>query len=181
MSTIQILILAVAVSMDAFAVSICRGVQSKGKGLASSIEAGLYFGGFQALMPTIGYIIGEQFDHLIYMVDHWVAFALLSMLGARMLCQAIGKEKSESGTGAMLILAFATSIDALAVGLSLALVKADIILAAAIIGTTTFCFSAVGVQIGARLGDKYKSKAEIVGGALLIFIGLGVLIEHLMA
>ncbi len=179
MSIFDLILLAVGVSMDAFAVSICRGLSLKKVKAWHSIEAGLYFGGFQALMPTIGYFLGNQFYNLIHSFDHWIAFIMLFVLGARMIKNAFSDEE-EACQESMFTLAIATSIDALAVGVSLAFLQINIFISALLIGVTTFAFSAVGVRIGAIWGDKCKSKSEIIGGAILIFIGIKILAESLL-
>ncbi|MFI3212335.1 MAG: manganese efflux pump MntP family protein [Eubacteriales bacterium] len=179
MGMIELFILAVGVSMDAFAVSISRGVKLRKVKIKHSLEAGLYFGGFQALMPVLGYLIGGQFYDIIKNFDHWIAFLLLGFLGAKMLKEAFEKDEEEKESQSMLLLAIATSIDALAVGVSLVLLNINIIIAALFIGITTFGFSAVGVKIGADFGDKYKSKAEILGGIILVGLGVKIFVEHM--
>lgn len=179
MGILELFILAVGVSMDAFAVSICRGVQLRKVSAKHSLEAGLYFGGFQALMPIIGYLIGYRFYDLIKDYDHWVAFFLLGFLGAKMIIEALGNDCEECQHSSMLLLAVATSIDALAVGVSLSWLNINIVTASIFIGITTFGFSAVGVKIGSKFGDKYKSKAEILGGIILIGLGVKIFIEHM--
>ncbi|OON95896.1 MAG: hypothetical protein ATN32_06845 [Candidatus Epulonipiscium fishelsonii] len=180
MELIELFMLAVGVSMDAFAVSICRGVKLKSTKVYYSLEAGMYFGGFQALMPVIGYFVGDKLSGVMQRFDHWIAFILLGIMGIKMLKEAFDNSDEETENNqSMLILAIATSIDALAVGLSLALLKINVITAALFIGIVTFIFSVMGIQIGARFGEKYKSKAEIIGGAILIFIGTNILMEHL--
>lgn len=184
MGFIELFILAIGLSMDAFAVSICRGMQVKKANWKHSLEAGLYFGGFQALMPIIGYYVGASFYNLIKDFDHWVAFILLAIIGINMLREALSPDevqmdKHSPKKQSMLLLAVATSIDALAVGVSLALLNMNIFVSATFIGVTTFWFSALGVRIGTSFGDRYKSKAEIVGGIILISLGIKILIEHL--
>lgn len=182
MGIIELLVLAVGLSMDAFAVSVCKGLTLKKMDWKKAVIAGLYFGGFQALMPTIGYLLGIQFSHLIGNFDHWIAFILLTIIGINM----IRESRSESeklndsfSVRTMLLLAVATSIDALAVGVTFAFLNVNIIPAVTIIGITTFAFSVVGIKIGNVFGQKYKSKAELAGGVILILIGLKILIEHL--
>lgn len=185
----ELLILAVGVSMDAFAVSICKGLSSKEASLTNMGKCGLWFGGFQALMPLIGFFIGTLFADAISAVDHWIAFALLAFIGANMLKEALlgdGECDCESDKNAdfsfrtMLTMAVATSIDALAVGVSLSLAgEVNIFLAILLIGITTCAFSAVGVKIGSIFGDKFEKKAQIAGGAILVLLGLKILLEHL--
>lgn len=182
MGIIELLVLAVGLSMDAFAVSVCKGLTLKTMDWKKAVIAGLYFGGFQALMPAIGYLLGIQFSHLIGNFDHWIAFILLTIIGINM----IRESRSESeklndsfSVRTMLLLAVATSIDALAVGVTFAFLSVNIIPAVTIIGITTFCFGVVGIKIGYVFGQKYKSKAELAGGVILILIGLKILIEHL--
>lgn len=182
MGIVELFILAVGLSMDAFAVSICKGLSMKKMSWRKALIAGLYFGGFQALMPAFGYILGIQFSDLITNVDHWIAFVLLSIIGINMIREA--KCKSESlddsfDVKTMLLLAVATSIDALAVGVTFAFLKVNIISAVVFIGAVTFCFGAAGIKIGNVFGEKYRSKAELAGGIILILIGLKILIEHL--
>lgn len=185
MSFIEIFILAVGLSMDAFAVSVCKGL-SVGKMKAKyALIAGAYFGGFQALMPLIGYYIGSQFAELITKYSHWVAFILLALIGANMIRESFSKEKEEASASfsfkTMLPMAIATSIDALAVGvaLSLSLGDASIYPPVLIIGITTFVISAAGVKIGNVFGDKFESKAEFAGGVILILVGLKLLLDGL--
>lgn len=182
MGFIELFILAVGLSMDAFAVSICKGLSVKSLKLSHSAIAGLYFGGFQAGMPLIGYFLGKQFEGLITSVDHWIAFVLLALIGLNMVKESFGKPdelNSSFSPRAMLPLAVATSIDALAVGVTFACLKVDILPAVGLIGVTTFLFSAVGVKIGNVFGVRFKSKAELIGGAVLILMGLKILLEHL--
>ncbi|MEE1219287.1 MAG: manganese efflux pump MntP family protein [Ruminococcus sp.] len=182
MSIFEILILAVGLSMDAFAVSICKGLSVQKLSPKHSVIAGLYFGGFQALMPLIGFFLGTQFQSLITSIDHWIAFVLLGLIGGNMIKESFGKDEELDDSfspKAMLPLAVATSIDALAVGVTFACLKVEIFSAVTIIGITTFVFCAIGVKIGKIFGCKFKSKAEFVGGAVLVLMGLKILIEHL--
>lgn len=186
MSIWELLILAVGLSMDAFAVSICKGLSVKEAKLKYMVITGVYFGGFQALMPTIGYLLGRNFNDLIENFDHWIAFGLLVLIGGNMIREAVKKEEEEElnasfGFKAMLPLAVATSIDALAVGVTFAFLNVGkmIIPAVSFIGIITFLFSFVGVKIGNIFGTKYKSKAEFIGGVILILIGIKILLEHL--
>lgn len=188
MDLLTLLLIAVGVSMDAFSVAICKGLSLRRTTIGHCSLVGLWFGGFQALMPTIGYFIGIHFSEAIESFDHWLAFALLALIGINMLREALGKEEPEEGcegcnenplaVGKMFPLAVATSIDALAVGVSFAVLSVDIWSAALCIGLTTFLFSFVGVRIGSIFGARHKSKAELVGGVILILIGLKILLEH---
>lgn len=183
MGFVDIFLIGVALSMDAFAVSICKGLSVKRVEPKHLLTVGVYFGGFQALMPLIGFLLGFKFEKFIVSVDHWIAFALLAVIGGNMIREALSGEEEEHDASfsfrTMLPLAVATSIDALAVGISFAFLGVDILSAASIIGITTFVLSGVGVYVGNIFGAKYKSKAEIVGGVVLILIGLKILLEHL--
>lgn len=180
----ELFILAVGLSMDAFAVAVCKGLSLKKINLANATWVGLWFGFFQALMPLIGYILGTQFSDKIQAVDHWIAFVLLGLIGANMLKEAFSKEEEHTDSSltpkAMLPLAIATSIDALAIGVTFAFLDVSIVPAVSFIGVITFVLSSIGVKIGNIFGVKYKSKAEIVGGVILIVLGIKILIEHLM-
>lgn len=183
MGFVDIFLIGVALSMDAFAVSICKGLSVEKVQPKHLLTAGVYFGGFQALMPLVGFLLGFKFERFIVSVDHWIAFVLLALIGGNMIREALGKDEPEHDASfsfkTMLPLAVATSIDALAVGISFAFLGVDIIEAAALIGITTFVLSGLGVYVGNIFGAKYKSKAEIIGGVVLIFIGLKILLEHL--
>lgn len=182
MGFIELFILAVGLSMDAFAVSICKGLSVQRLRPRHAIIAGAYFGGFQALMPLIGWLLGRQFEELIKSIDHWIAFGLLVIIGANMIRESFGKEEELNDSFSfktMLPLAIATSIDALAVGVTFAFLEVQIITAILLIGVTTFAISAAGVKIGNVFGAKYKSKAELAGGIILILLGIKILIEHL--
>lgn len=185
----ELFLLAVGLSMDAFAVSVCKGLAMKKATLKAEATCGLWFGGFQALMPTIGFFLGALFADAIEAFDHWVAFALLAIIGINMLKEALEK-KDESGDNpekdadlsvkTMFLMAVATSIDALAVGISLAMVgNVNIWLAAAFIGICTCLLSALGVKIGNVFGSRYEKKAELAGGVILILLGVKILLEHL--
>lgn len=185
----ELFLLAVGLSMDAFAVSVCKGLAMKRATLKAEATCGLWFGGFQALMPTIGFFLGALFADAIEAFDHWVAFALLAIIGINMLKEALEK-KDESGDNpekdadlsvkTMFLMAVATSIDALAVGISLAMVgSVNIWLAAAFIGICTCLLSALGVRIGNVFGSRYEKKAELAGGVILILLGVKILLEHL--
>ncbi|MDO4357785.1 MAG: manganese efflux pump MntP family protein [Clostridia bacterium] len=184
MSLWELLLLAIGLSMDAFAVSICKGLAVPKAKMRHMLICGLWFGGFQALMPTIGYLLGASFGGAISAVDHWIAFALLALIGGNMIREALSGEQEATddsfGAKAMLVLAVATSIDALAVGVTFGLLpNVNILAAVSLIGATTFVCSAVGVKIGNVFGSRYESKAELLGGAILILIGIKVLLEHL--
>ncbi len=183
MSYIELFILAVGLSMDAFAVSICKGLSVNRLRPRHALIAGAYFGGFQALMPLIGWLLGRQFESLIKSVDHWVAFALLALIGANMIREAVKNEEENLNDSfsprTMFPLAVATSIDALAVGVTFAFLDVAVVPAVSFIGVTTFLFSAAGLKIGRLFGAKYKSRAELAGGIVLVCIGLKILIEHI--
>lgn len=179
----ELLILAIGVSMDAFAVSICKGLSvSEVRPRHAGLTA-LWFGGFQALMPLIGYFLGVSFADFVSDVDHWIAFVLLGIIGGKMVKEAFDKDESgdldpDFSFRTMLALAVATSIDALAVGVSLAFLKVNIWMSVLLIGLTTAAFSAAGVYIGHAFGSRFKSKAELAGGIILIVIGAKILLEH---
>ena len=176
MSFVELLLFGIGLSMDAFAVSICKGLSVRKLRPKHAITVGLWFGGFQALMPLIGYLLGKQFEWLITSIDHWIAFILLALIGANMIREAFGEEEQlddSFSVKTMLPLAVAT------VGGSFACIDVDIVPAIAIIGTTTFILSAIGIKIGNVFGAKYKSKAEFLGGAVLILLGLKILLEDL--
>ena len=189
----ELLLLAVGVSMDAFAVSICKGLAMKKATLKAGMTCGLWFGGFQALMPTIGFFLGTLFADAIQAVDHWVAFVLLGIIGINMLKEAFEKEEcsccssdgckeqsADLSVKTMFVMAVATSIDALAVGISLAMAgNVNIWMAALLIGICTCGFSAVGVKIGNVFGAKFEKKAQLAGGMILILLGTKILLEHL--
>lgn len=181
----ELFLLAVGLSMDAFAVSICKGLSMKKATLKAQAVCGAWFGGFQALMPLIGFFLGTLFAGAIEAIDHWVAFGLLGIIGINMLREALSKEEEETADAdlsckAMLIMAVATSIDALAVGISLAMAgNVNIWAAIALIGVTTFALSAVGVKIGNVFGSRFEKKAQAAGGIILIFLGIKILLEHL--
>lgn len=178
----ELLIIAVGLSMDAFAVSICKGLSVKELKWKHVVTAGVYFGGFQGLMPLMGYILGKQFESLITSVDHWIAFILLGLIGVNMIRESRGCEadlNDSFGFKAMLPLAVATSIDALAVGITFAFLQVQIIPAVCLIGIITFALSCVGIGFGHRFGAKYRSKAELAGGIVLILMGVKILLEHL--
>lgn len=186
MGLIELICIAVGLSMDAFAVAICKGLSLRKCTWQKQGIVGLYFGVFQAGMPLLGYLLGMQFKEMITSIDHWIAFVLLGIIGANMIKEGFSKEEiSDEKTDRisvkeMLGLAVATSIDALAVGVTFAFLQVEIIPAVCIIGITTFILSAAGVKIGNIFGTRYKSKAEIAGGVILIFMGVKILVEHLM-
>lgn len=183
MSFFDLFLIALALSMDAFAVAICKGLSVKKVGAKHILTVGIYFGGFQALMPLIGFLLGFKFERFIVSIDHWIAFVLLAVIGGGMIREAIAGGEDEANDSfsfkTMLPLALATSIDALAVGISFAFLGVDIVAAAVLIGVTTFVLSGAGVVVGNVFGAKYKSKAELAGGIVLILIGLKILLEHL--
>ena len=182
MGFIELLLIAVGLSMDAFAVSVCKGLSVKKVGMKHAALAGLYFGGFQFLMPVIGYLLGFRFESVIENVDHWVAFVLLAFIGGNMIKESFGKAEElndDFGVKTMLLMAIATSIDALAVGITFAFLEVQILPAAGLIGVTTFLLSFVGIYIGNAFGTRYKSKAELAGGIILVLIGVKILLEHL--
>ena len=179
MSILEILLLGIGLSMDAFAVSICKGLSTKKLQIKHYLIIGAWFGGFQALMPTIGYFLGSTFEQYITAFDHWVAFVLLAAIGANMIKESFSKEESETNSSfafkTMLLMALATSIDALAALLP----DINVPLAVCLIGVTTFVCSAAGLKVGNLFGLHYKAKAELAGGIILILIGLKILLEHL--
>ena len=183
MSIIELFILALGLSMDAFAVSICKGLSVPKLQAKHCLICGIYFGGFQALMPLLGWLLGIRFQSLITNIDQWIAFVLLAVIGANMIKESFSKEEecpdASFGFKTMLTLAVATSIDALAVGVTFAFLDVAIVPAVLLIGATTFVCSAVGVKIGNVFGNRFQSKAEFLGGLVLIAIGLKILIEHL--
>lgn len=187
MGITELFILAVALSMDAFAVAVCKGLALKKVTFSNSLIVGLYFGIFQAGMPLIGYFLGSTFSDKIEKFDHWIAFVLLGIIGANMIKEALSKKKDCDECEAddslrpskMLVLAVATSIDALAVGVSFSFLKVSIVPAVSFIGIITLVLSAAGVKIGNIFGIKYKSKAELAGGIILICLGTKILLEHL--
>lgn len=183
MGIIELFLLAVGLSMDAFAVSVCKGLSMQKMSLKKAVIIGLWFGGFQALMPLIGYLLGTNFQEQIENMDHWIAFGFLAIIGGNMIREALSKEEERLNDSIkvkdMLILAIATSIDALAVGISLACIKVQIVPAISFIGIITFGLSVVGVKVGTVFGTKYKSKAEFTGGIILILLGIKIFLEHL--
>ena len=186
MSFLDIILLAIGVSMDAFAVSIAKGLATQHLRSKHYASVAVWFGGFQALMPVIGYFVGANFAPIVESCDHWIAFVLLAVIGGKMLYDTFTGGDEEESAGAdfrfrtMFVLAVATSIDALAIGVSLAFLKADIWSAIVFVGATTALFSALGLRLGNLFGYRYKHGAELTGGVVLILIGTKILVEHLM-
>ena len=183
MGLIELFLIAVGLSMDAFAVSVCKGLAMPKCTFKKAAIVGLWFGGFQALMPAIGYVLGAQFQEAIASIDHWIAFVLLALIGGNMIHEALDNDEEEADASlnvkTMFLLAVATSIDALAIGITFAFLKVNIIPAVCFIGIVTFIISFAGVKIGNVFGARYKNKAEIVGGIILILVGMKILLEHL--
>ena len=184
MGIIEIILIAVSLAMDAFAVSICKGLSMIKMDWKKAIIIGLYFGIFQGGMPLIGYFLGVGFEESIKFIDHWIAFGLLAFIGGNMIKEALSKNDEDEVDDSvdfktMIVLAIATSIDALAVGVTFAFLNVNILLAVALIGIITFVISCIGVKLGNVFGDKYEKKAELAGGVVLVLIGLKILLEHL--
>ena len=183
MTLIDILLTSIGLSMDAFAVAVCKGLSMKNNNLKKGIVIGFYFGIFQGLMPIIGYILGISFQEIVFSIDHWVAFTLLSAIGGNMIKESLSKETQYSNDKVdcktMIPLAIATSIDALAIGITFAFLKVNIIKSVIFITVTTFIMSFIGAKIGRKFGLKYEKKAELIGGIILILIGTKILLEHL--
>ena len=183
MGVVELLLLSVGLAMDAFAVSICKGISMKKMNWKKAIIIGLYFGGFQALMPTIGYFLGAAFQSLITSIDHWIAFILLGIIGGGMIKESFGDDEENRNDDVsfktMIVLAIATSIDALAIGITFAFLNVNLVLAISLIGIITFILSVFGTKIGNRFGDKYEKKAEFLGGVILVLLGIKILLEHL--
>lgn len=183
----ELFFIGVGLSMDAFAVSVCKGLNMRGKvNLKHTGVIAVFFGGFQALMPLIGYFLGIGFEKYITKIDHWIAFLLLGFIGGKMIVEAIKEwnaedkqEEDKLDIKELTILAVATSIDALAVGITFAFLNVNIWSAISVIGVTTFALSVVGVVIGNKFGSRYKNKAELAGGIILVLMGLKILLEHL--
>ena len=185
---VELFLLGVGLSMDAFAVSVCNGLGMRKLDKKQALIIGLYFGGFQALMPLIGWLLGSQFQQYITSIDHWIAFILLGFIGGKMMVEAVREWNEEETVEVMdapidhknmFVLAVATSIDALAVGITFAFLNTPIIEAITIIGITTMVLSIIGVIVGNFFGSRYKSKAEFIGGLILVLLGLKILLEHL--
>ena len=183
MTLTELLIIAIGLSMDAFAVSIGKGLSLRSVRLRHYLLAGLWFGGFQALMPLVGYACGVSFAEAVASIDHWIAFVLLAIIGGKMVRDALSGEEESSDADfsvrTMFLLAVATSIDALAVGVSFAFLHVDLTRSVITVGLTTALFSAAGVQIGHLFGNRWRSHAELLGGVVLISMGLKILVEHL--
>lgn len=187
MGIVELLLIGIGLSMDAFAVAICKGLNMKKVNKIQCLVIALFFGGFQALMPLIGWLLGKQFEVYITSIDHWIAFILLALIGGNMVKESMEKDEGEKEEECpqkldikeLFLLAIATSIDALAVGITFAFLQVQIVPAITIIGVTTFVISVIGVFVGNIFGSKYKNKAELAGGIILILIGLKILLEHL--
>lgn len=183
MSILSIIVIAIGLAMDAFAVSICKGLSMKKMSWKKALIIGGYFGFFQALMPLIGYLLGIGFQDKVTGIDHWIAFILLGIIGINMIKEALSKEDEGKNDSVkfkeMIVLAIATSIDALAVGITMAFLEVNIAVAITIIGIITFAISVIGVKIGNIFGNKYEKKAEFAGGVILILMGIKILLEHL--
>ncbi len=183
MDLISLFVIAVGLSMDAFAVAICKGLAMQKAPWKKAMLVGLWFGGFQGLMPAVGYILGSQFEKYIVSIDHWIAFILLCIIGGNMIKEALSKDEEEADASLavkdMFLLAVATSIDALAVGVTFAFLQVQIIPAVSFIGVITFVLSTLGVKVGNIFGCRFKSKAELAGGIILILMGSKILLEHL--
>lgn len=184
MDLLSLFLIAVGLSMDAFAVSVCKGLATPKYKLKYSMICGAWFGGFQALMPAVGYLLGVNFKKYITAIDHWIAFVLLALIGFNMIREALKNDDEGADPSftakSMSLLAVATSIDALAIGITFAFLDVNIVAAVLFIGVCTFVISAAGVKIGSAFGTRFKSKAEIAGGAILILLGLRILVEHLL-
>ena len=188
MSILEILLLGIGLSMDAFAVSICKGLSAKRLQTRHYLIIGAWFGGFQALMPFIGWMLGSQFADRIQQYDHWIAFILLVLIGGNMIREALSGDEEDAAQAEtdlrldhkkLFLMAIATSIDALAIGVTFAFLETAILPAIGIIGCTTFCISVAGVAVGCWFGARYKKRAEITGGAILVLLGIKILLEHL--
>lgn len=183
MDFISIILIAIGLSMDAFAVSVSNGIVLKKVTALNSIKTGVFFGAFQAFMPILGWFLGNTFCMYIESIDHWLAFGLLSFIGANMIYESLKEEENEyrnpNSTKVLLVMAIATSIDALAVGVSFSMLQANIFIPAIVIGTITFIISSIGVFIGKKVGKLFKKNAEIFGGIILIIIGFNILMHHM--
>ena len=179
----EIFLIAVGLSMDAFAVAVCKGLKMPKINKKQTALIALFFGGFQGLMPLIGYFLGKQFEEYIVSIDHWITFILLGFIGGKMIYESFKKDEEDEdkpfSIKELFVLAIATSIDALAVGITFAFLNVNIAISVSFIGVITFILSAIGVFIGHKFGEKYKSKAEFAGGLILVLIGLKILLEHL--
>lgn len=187
MGLLELFLIAVGLSMDAFAVAVCQGLCMPKLNLRHGAVIALFFGGFQALMPILGWVLGSQFASYIQNIDHWVAFVLLALIGGNMIREAMSPEDEETACAVdywldykqLFLMAIATSIDALAVGVTFAFLRVKIVPAVTLIGCTTFCLSLVGVVVGNFFGARYKRRAELTGGIILVLLGLKILLEHL--
>ena len=188
MGFLELFLIGVGLSMDAFAVAICQGLSMTKIKWGHALTVGLYFGGFQALMPLLGWVLGSQLSGYIQQYDHWVAFILLLLIGGNMIREALSGEEDEAEDAAagggpdhkkLFLMAIATSIDALAVGVTFAFLETPILPAVSLIGVTTFCISVAGVAVGCWFGARYKQRAEITGGVILVLLGTKILLEHL--
>ena len=188
MSFIELFLIGVGLSMDAFAAAICQGLFMTRIKWGHALTVGLYFGGFQALMPFIGWMLGSQFADRIQQYDHWIAFILLVLIGGNMIREALSGDEEDAAQAEtdlrldhkkLFLMAIATSIDALAIGVTFAFLETAILPAIGIIGCTTFCISVAGVAVGCWFGARYKKRAEITGGAILVLLGIKILLEHL--
>ncbi len=183
MGILELVLISIGLAMDAFAVSICKGISLKKMDWKKAIIIGVYFGGFQAGMPLLGYLLGVNFESLVTSIDHWIAFVLLGFLGFKMLKDSLSDNEEDRNDDTsfktMIVLAIATSIDALAVGITFAFLRVNILLAVLLIGVITFGFSVFGTKIGNKFGGAFENKAEFIGGLILILMGLKILLEHL--
>ena len=185
MSILSIVLTGFGLAMDAFAVSVAKGITLTRVKAKDALKVALFFGGFQALMPTIGYFLGSAFESLVTNIDHWIAFILLGIIGGNMIKEAFCKEKENEESNddisfkTMFVLAVATSIDALAIGITFAFLRVNLLLAISMIGIITFVISIIGTKVGNKFGSKYEKKAELAGGIILILIGIKILLEHL--
>lgn len=183
MGILELVLVSIGLGMDAFAVSVCKGLSMKKMSWKKACLIALYFGGFQAFMPMIGYFLGSSFESVVTNIDHWIAFVLLGIIGGKMIKEAIGNDEGncndDTSFKTMVVLAIATSIDALAVGITFAFLKVNLILSISLIGIITFILAIFGVKIGNKFGDKYERKAELVGGCILVLMGIKILLEHL--
>lgn len=184
----ELLLIAVGLSMDAFAVAVCKGLKMRRLDIGKTAVIALFFGGFQALMPLLGWALGKQFEHYITSIDHWIAFFLLLFIGGKMIIESFKKDKDTDekpeyeeklDLKELTLMAVATSIDALAVGVTFAFLQVNILTSITVIGSVTFILSALGVGVGHKFGAKYKNKAELCGGIILVLIGIKILLEHL--
>lgn len=185
----ELLLIAVGLSMDAFAVAVCKGLKMRRLDIGKTAVIALFFGGFQALMPLLGWALGKQFEHYITSIDHWIAFFLLLFIGGKMIIESFKKDKDSDENSEhdeekldlkeLTLMAVATSIDALAVGVTFAFLQVNILTSITVIGSVTFILSALGVSVGHKFGAKYKNKAELCGGIILVLIGIKILLEHL--